>query len=165
MACTRGLFPKKTPEKYFHKLSYLIAALTLYFFHFCKGSSNFQILNLLQIFIWNVETGTLESKISNGSEDSLVTVSWSPDGRNLACGGTKGQFYQCDVKGNVLDSWEGVRVLCLRYAQQATVFPFLPELNASTAASYWTLKKLNPKRILQENLAQNHSITQVDNFD
>jgi len=68
-----------------------------------------------EIFIWNVETGTLESKISNGSEDSLVTVSWSPDGRNLACGGTKGQFYQCDVKGNVLDSWEGVRVLCLSY--------------------------------------------------
>lgn len=68
-----------------------------------------------EIFIWNVETGALESKISNASEDSLVTVSWSPDGRLLACGGTKGQFYQCDTKGQVLDSWEGVRVQCLSY--------------------------------------------------
>ena len=62
-----------------------------------------------------METGALESKISNASEDSLVTVSWSPDGRFLACGGTKGQFYQCDTKGQVLDSWEGVRVQCLSY--------------------------------------------------
>ena len=26
-----------------------------------------------------------------------------------------GQFYQCDAKGQVLDSWEGVRVQCLSY--------------------------------------------------
>lgn len=25
-------------------------------------------------------------------------------------GGVRGHFYQCDMEGNVLDSWEGVRV-------------------------------------------------------
>lgn len=28
-------------------------------------------------------------------------------------GGIRGHFYQCDLDGNVLDSWEGVRVSCL----------------------------------------------------
>ena len=29
------------------------------------------------------------------------------------CGGMRGQFYQCDLNGQILDSWEGVRVQCL----------------------------------------------------
>jgi hypothetical protein len=38
----------------------------------------------------------------------------------LACivapqGGNRGQFYQCDTHGTVIDSWEGVRVQCLNY--------------------------------------------------
>ena len=109
--------------------------------------------------MWNVDTGLLEGKISHSTEDSLTTVSWSPDGRKITCGGSRGkiflkhvqvpneqnkqisnvhyqittlvvvnhilfkfpfyyqtgQFYQCDAKGQVLDSWEGVRVQCLSY--------------------------------------------------
>ena len=86
----------------------------------------------------------MEGKISHSTEDSLTTVSWSPDGRKITCGGSRGnnyeysptknilhqlkmypihrniflflgQFYQCDAKGQVLDSWEGVRVQCLSY--------------------------------------------------
>ena len=36
-------------------------------------------------------------------------------GKRLICGGNKGQFYQCDNHGTVLDSWEGVRVQGLAY--------------------------------------------------
>lgn len=68
-----------------------------------------------EVCIWNVETGALEAKISHSSEDSLTTVSWSPDSKRIACGGSKGQFYQCDTNGLVLDSWEGVRVVCLSF--------------------------------------------------
>lgn len=68
-----------------------------------------------QVVIWNVDSGTLEAKISHSSEDSLTTVCWSPDGTKLACGGAKGNFYQTDAKGVVSDSWEGVRVQCLAY--------------------------------------------------
>lgn len=68
-----------------------------------------------EVCIWNVDSGTLECKIAHSSEDSLTTVSWSPDGRKIACGGSRGQFYQCDTKGTVLDSWEGVRVQALAY--------------------------------------------------
>jgi hypothetical protein len=33
----------------------------------------------------------------------------SPDGQRISCGGNRGQFYHCDTKGTVLDSWEGIR--------------------------------------------------------
>lgn len=42
-------------------------------------------------------------------------MAWSPDGRKIACGGTRGQFYQCDSKGTVLDQKEGVRIQALSY--------------------------------------------------
>jgi WD40 repeat protein len=62
-----------------------------------------------------VENGQIEGKISHNTEDSLTTVSWSPDGNKIACGGKGGHFYQCDTKGVVLDSWEGIRVQGLHY--------------------------------------------------
>lgn len=68
-----------------------------------------------EVCIWNVDAGVLECKIAHSTEDSLTTVSWSPDGRKIACGGNRGQFYQCDTKGTVVDSWEGVRVQALAY--------------------------------------------------
>jgi len=68
-----------------------------------------------EVYVWNVDSGALEFKISHSSEDSLTTVAWSPDGRKIACGGIRGQFYQCDSKGTVLDHKEGVRVQALAY--------------------------------------------------
>ena len=70
---------------------------------------------MLQICIWNVDTGQVEGKISHSGEDQLTSVSWSPDGAKISCGGKSGQFYQCDTKGVVLDSWEGIRVVGLHY--------------------------------------------------
>lgn len=68
-----------------------------------------------EICIWNVDTGQVEGKISHSGEDQLTSVSWSPDGAKISCGGKSGQFYQCDTKGVVLDSWEGIRVVGLHY--------------------------------------------------
>lgn len=61
------------------------------------------------------QTGELRSKINNSPEDSLTTCAWHRDGKKFVCGGTRGQFYQCDLDGNVLETWEGVRVQCLAY--------------------------------------------------
>lgn len=62
------------------------------------------------VWIWNVQTGELRVKVTNNTEDSITTCAWHRDGKKFVSGGVRGQFYQCDLEGNVLDSWEGVRV-------------------------------------------------------
>ncbi|TKS81537.1 WD repeat-containing protein 26 [Collichthys lucidus] len=66
-----------------------------------------------EMWLWNVQTGELRTKMSQSHEDSLTSVAWNPDGKRFVTGGQRGQFYQCDLDGNLLDSWEGVRVQCL----------------------------------------------------
>ncbi|XP_052767437.1 WD repeat-containing protein 26-like [Mya arenaria] len=66
-----------------------------------------------ELWLWNVVTGELKVKMSQSPEDSLTSAAWHSDGRKFVTGGVRGQFYQCDLDGNVLDSWEGVRVQCL----------------------------------------------------
>ncbi|XP_040583152.1 WD repeat-containing protein 26 [Lepeophtheirus salmonis] len=68
-----------------------------------------------EVNIWDVESGKLDGKISNSSDDSLTAVSWSPDGTKITCGGNRGNFFHCDTKGQLIDSWEGVRVQCLAF--------------------------------------------------
>lgn len=65
------------------------------------------------LWVWNVETGGLRVKMSHSPEDSLTACAWHKDGKKFFTGGTRGQFHHCDLDGNVLDSWEGVRVQCL----------------------------------------------------
>ncbi|KAM4040849.1 LOW QUALITY PROTEIN: WD repeat-containing protein 26 [Anomaloglossus baeobatrachus] len=64
-----------------------------------------------ELWLWNVQTGELRTKMSQSHEDSLTSVAWNPDGKRFVTGGQRGQFYQCDLDGNLLDS--GVRVQCL----------------------------------------------------
>ncbi|XP_076314197.1 WD repeat-containing protein 26-like [Tachypleus tridentatus] len=71
--------------------------------------------NCPDLWVWHVETGNLRVKMTNSPEDSLTTCAWHKDGKKFVTGGTKGQFFQCDLDGNVLDSWEGVRVQSLWY--------------------------------------------------
>ncbi|XP_075719506.1 WD repeat-containing protein 26 isoform X3 [Rhinoderma darwinii] len=66
-----------------------------------------------ELWLWNVQSGELRTKMSQSHEDSLTSVAWNPDGKRFVTGGQRGQFYQCDLDGNLLDSWEGVRVQCL----------------------------------------------------
>jgi len=65
------------------------------------------------IWVWNVQTGELRVKVNHSPDDSLTTCAWHKDGKRFVAGGTKGQFYQCDLDGNVIESWEGVRVQSL----------------------------------------------------
>ncbi|CAG2106775.1 unnamed protein product, partial [Medioppia subpectinata] len=65
------------------------------------------------LWVWNVQSGELRVKVSHSPEDSLTTCSWHKDGKKFVTGGQRGQFYQCDLDGNVIDTWEGVRVQCL----------------------------------------------------
>ncbi|XP_025017419.1 LOW QUALITY PROTEIN: WD repeat-containing protein 26-like [Tetranychus urticae] len=67
------------------------------------------------LWVWNVQTGELRVKVSHSPEDSLTTCSWHKDGRKFVTGGLRGQFYQCDIDGAILDQWEGVRVQSLSY--------------------------------------------------
>ena len=76
-------------------------------------------MQIFQVWVWNVDTGALECKIAHSAEDSLTTVAWSPDGRKIACGGERGQFYQCDSKGTVLEHKEGVRVKAIAWRKDS----------------------------------------------
>jgi len=72
-----------------------------------------------ELWVWQVETGQLRTKLSHASEDSLTSCAWHPDGRRFVTGGSRGQFYLCDLEGNVLESWEGVRVQSLAWKSDA----------------------------------------------
>ncbi|KAF6040879.1 hypothetical protein EB796_000811 [Bugula neritina] len=65
------------------------------------------------VWIWDIETGELKVRMSHSTDDSLTSVSFHKDARRFVTGGTRGQFYHCDLEGNVLDSWEGIRVHCV----------------------------------------------------
>lgn len=75
-----------------------------------------------ELWIWNTETGQMTYKMSQTPEDSLTTASWHHDNEKFVCGGGRGQFYQCDASGNVLDSWEGVRVQCMACSPDGKVY-------------------------------------------
>lgn len=69
-----------------------------------------------EICIFNVDDGRLLMKMDNmNQDDSLSCGAFNRDGTRFVCGGQKGQFYLCDLKGTVLDSWEGVRINSVAY--------------------------------------------------
>ena len=56
-----------------------------------------------ELWVWQVETGQLRTKLSHASEDSLTSCAWHPDGRRFVTGGSRGQFYLC-VSDRVIGS-------------------------------------------------------------
>jgi WD40 repeat protein len=62
-----------------------------------------------EVWLWNIETEKF-LKVSQSPEDALACCAWHKDGTKFVVGGIRGHFYQCDMEGNVMDSWEGVRV-------------------------------------------------------
>lgn len=70
-----------------------------------------------EIVIWNIDGSEEEIRVSQSSQDSLSSVCWSPDGTKIACGGNRGNFYQSSTMGNINNSWEGIRVVCLQYTK------------------------------------------------
>ncbi|CAH1128279.1 unnamed protein product [Ceutorhynchus assimilis] len=67
-----------------------------------------------EVWLWNLDTDKY-LKVSQSPEDALTCCAWQKDGKKFVVGGIRGHFYQCDTEGNVLDSWEGVRVNGLWY--------------------------------------------------
>lgn len=65
------------------------------------------------LWLWNVEKGELRVRMSHSPEDSLSAVAWHSSGQRFVTGGQKGQFYHCDLDGNVVESWEGIRIRSL----------------------------------------------------
>ncbi|XP_078398950.1 WD repeat-containing protein 26 isoform X5 [Cetorhinus maximus] len=66
-----------------------------------------------ELWLWNVQTGELRTKMSQSHEDSLTSVAWNPDGKRFVTGGQRGQFYQCSARGpsyNVFHSFEEWKV-------------------------------------------------------
>jgi hypothetical protein len=65
-----------------------------------------------QLHLWGSKFAP-RGEVKNGPQAfkkaSSVCARRSPDGKKISCGGNRGQFYQCDTKGTVLDSWEGIR--------------------------------------------------------
>lgn len=66
-----------------------------------------------ELWIWNMETDELLTKVTHSPEDSLTAVAWHRSGTKFVAGGVRGQFYQCNLEGTILYSWEGVRVNAL----------------------------------------------------
>lgn len=59
--------------------------------------------------------------MNHTSEDSLTCAAWLPCGQRFICGGSRGQFYYCDIEGNVIDSWEGIRLQCLHVTTDGVI--------------------------------------------
>jgi len=63
-----------------------------------------------ELWVWDVENKVLKKKLNNSHEESLTSAAWFPDGQSFVTGGIKGHFYNCDLDGNIKETWEGVRV-------------------------------------------------------
>jgi len=72
------------------------------------GAENTSFVNL-----WEVKTGTKKHESRQSPDDSLTSVAWFPDGDSYVCGGKRGQFYQVNLEGHVIETFDGVRVFGL----------------------------------------------------
>lgn len=63
-----------------------------------------------ELLIYNIEDNKLHVRVSNAQDESLTCAAFNADGTRFVTGGIRGQFYICDLEGNVLESWDGVRV-------------------------------------------------------
>ncbi|KAL3874085.1 hypothetical protein ACJMK2_037148 [Sinanodonta woodiana] len=104
---THELRHKKTFENHSYGVSYIAWSPDSKYIIACGPD------DCSDLWLWNVETEELKVKMSHSPEDSLTSAAWHTDGKKFVTGGSRGQFYHCDLDGNVLDSWEGVRVQCL----------------------------------------------------
>jgi len=114
-----------------------------------------------EVWVWDIPSGRLDRKLCNSQDDSLTTVAWAPNGM-ITAGGNKGQFYQFDCMGSVLNSWEGVRVQCL--AQRSDGRTVLAADTHHRLRSY-NFDDLTDQTIIQEdNAIMSFTIDQTDRY-
>ncbi|CAF3497961.1 unnamed protein product [Adineta steineri] len=99
-----------------------------------------------EIWIWDIEKEEQRSRINHTSEDSLTCAAWLPCGTRFVCGGSRGQFYYCDIDGNVIDSWEGVRLQCLSVTNDGVILA----ADAQKRISSYKFDSLTDQQIIHE---------------
>eukprot|EP00731_Ephydatia_muelleri_P027695 Em0019g568a len=63
-----------------------------------------------EALVFNSETGEMKCRVHNSPEESLTCCAWHNDGKRFYLGGTRGQFFECNLDGSVMASWEGIRL-------------------------------------------------------
>ncbi|KAK9885557.1 hypothetical protein WA026_012307 [Henosepilachna vigintioctopunctata] len=102
-----------------------------------------------EIWLWNIETEKF-LKICQSQDDALTCCSWHVSGTKFVVGGVRGHFYQCDMEGNVLENWDGVRVNGLHYRKDGK--SVLASDTHHRVRSY-ILEDLNDSDVFQEDHA------------
>jgi len=98
-----------------------------------------------ELWIWDIEKKMLKKRLNNNHDDSLTSAAWLQDSQTFVTGGVKGQFYYCDLDGNIRDTWEGIRVHCLQT---------LPDGLVLAADKLKRIRSYNFKEISDANLVQ-----------
>ncbi|CAF1217874.1 unnamed protein product [Rotaria sp. Silwood1] len=99
-----------------------------------------------ELWIWDVEQEEQRSRMTHTPEDSLTCAAWLPCGQRFVCGGSRGQFYYCDIDGNVIDSWEGVRLQCLHVTSDGVILA----ADAQKRISSYKFDSLTDQQIIHE---------------
>jgi len=99
-----------------------------------------------ELWIWDIEQKVLKKRLNHNHDDSLTSAAWLPCGQFFVTGGTKGQFYYCDLDGNIRETWEGVRVRHLQCLPDGSVLA-ADTLNRIRAYNF---KEMSESNILHE---------------
>ncbi|CAF0901227.1 unnamed protein product [Rotaria sordida] len=99
-----------------------------------------------EIWIWDIQKEEQRSRIHHTPDDSLTCAAWLPCGTRFVCGGSRGQFYYCDIEGNVIDSWEGVRLQCLNVTNEGIILA----ADAQKRISSYKFDSLTDQQIIHE---------------
>lgn len=99
-----------------------------------------------ELWIWDIEQKVLKKRLNHSHDDSLTSAAWMSDGQHFVCGGLKGQFYYCDLDGNVKDTWEGVRIRCLQCLPDGMVLA----ADSLKRIRQYNFKDINDSHLIQE---------------
>ncbi|XP_066150934.1 WD repeat-containing protein 26 isoform X1 [Euwallacea fornicatus] len=103
-----------------------------------------------EVWLWNLETEKY-LKVTQSPEDALTCCAWHKDGSKFVVGGIRGHFYECNMEGTVLESWEGVRVSGLWYRSDGRT--------VLAADSHYRIKAYDFDDMIDQELVQeNHPI-------
>uniref|UniRef100_A0A1A9V411 WD repeat-containing protein 55 homolog n=1 Tax=Glossina austeni TaxID=7395 RepID=A0A1A9V411_GLOAU len=118
-----------------------------------------------EICIFNVDDGRLILKMShNIQEDSFSCGAFNRDGTRFVCGGQKGQFYLCDLKATILDSWEGVRInSVIRQQDYISCRQSLPYNFDNPRSDFDVLRETHPIMTFSVNSADRLALLNISN--
>lgn len=63
-----------------------------------------------EVWIYNINKRALHKRMCHSVNDSLTCAAWLSDSYRFVTGSTQGQFFLCNMDGDLLKRWEGVRL-------------------------------------------------------